>query len=146
MPVVIRGDLAGLRASERNRLVTSAFEEGVRGLDVSFETVPAERAPDERLVVHFAAENYTSNRPCVTGDGPVPEPDPAGARVVAAFCNGDQAVASTTGVLSDPEERARRRLLWRMAQGLFPDDYAETYGLGLLPDWLGLGVGGSFGF
>jgi hypothetical protein len=35
--------------------------------------------------------------------------------------------------------------LWRTASTLFPDDYEETYGFGILPRWLDFGVGGGIG-
>ena len=37
----------------------------------------------------------------------------------------------------------RSYLLWRTASALFPDDYAETYGFGLLPNSFDFGFGGG---
>jgi hypothetical protein len=49
------------------------------------------------------------------------------------------------GRVAGPTDRSFERLLWRTAGALFPDDYAETYGFGILPRWLNLGGGGSYG-
>ena len=66
---------------------------------------------------------------------------------MAAFCQGNQVlgVTRTESVVSGPTDQRFRRLLWRTASTLFPDDYEETYGFGILPRWLDFGFGGSIG-
>ena len=51
----------------------------------------------------------------------------------------------TESAVSGPTDQRFRRLLWRTASTLFPDDYEETYGFGFLPRWLDFGLGGSIG-
>jgi hypothetical protein len=74
---------------------------------------------------------------------------PAGAElsVLAVFCQGGEVVNAVreAGRVAGPTDRNFERLLWRTAGALFPDDYAETYGFGILPRWLDFGIGGSFG-
>lgn len=147
VPVIIRGDLAGLATAERNRLVTSALGDGVRGMDVRFEVLAAGRAPDERLVVELnPVRPGVGVGPCSADVPLLREPPPGTERILAAFCRGDEPLAMAAGTVTEAGERSRRRLLWRIAQTLFPDDYEDTYGFDVLPDWLGIGVGGSFGF
>ena len=74
-------------------------------------------------------------------------PGIAPVRIMAAFCQGNQVlgVTRTESVVSGPTDQRFRRLLWRTASTLFPDDYEETYGFGILPRWLDFGFGGSVG-
>ena len=63
------------------------------------------------------------------------------------FCQGDRRwTRCARRRRRRPTDRRFQRLLWRTADALFPDDYASTYGFGILPRWLNLGVGGSVGF
>jgi hypothetical protein len=66
-------------------------------------------------------------------------------RVLAAFCDGADAIGSveTQDAVSGPTDSRFQRLLWRTASALFPDDYAETYGFGLLPNSFDFGFGGE---
>lgn len=67
-------------------------------------------------------------------------------RLTALLCDGDRPVASVTGAAAGPDAADTERLVWRTAGQLFPDDYADTYGLNLFGSRLRVGVGGSFGF
>jgi hypothetical protein len=147
---VVHGPLLDLEPEARDRLVTEAMAAGVRGLRVRFTTDPTEAAaPEPHLaVVLGAVPPAPATLACRA-----PEEMPVAAaglelRVLAVFCDGPEPLAEsrTEGPVSGPDDRRLRRLLWRSANQLFPDDYAETYGFGILPDWLGVGVEGSFGF
>ena len=65
--------------------------------------------------------------------------------MLAAFCDGADAIGSveTQDAVSGPTDSRFQRLLWRTASALFPDDYAETYGFGLLPNSFDFGFGGG---
>jgi hypothetical protein len=130
-------------------LVSSELARGVAGMSTAF-TSSAERAaaPEPHLVV--VLNPVTEPLPAVLCRAPETistAPADQQVQVLAAFCRGDQAlnVTRTEAVVSGPTDQRFRRLLWRTSSGLFPDDYAETYGFGILPRWLDLGIGGSFG-
>lgn len=147
VPVVIRGSLPGMSSSARDRLVTSALEEGVRGLEVDFRARPESEAGAERVVVTLGrSDGPGPEAACRAGGAPAADPADRSGPFIATFCRGEDPVASVAGTPDGPDERARRRLLWRVAQRLFPDDYEDTYGVNILPEWLRVGVGGSFGF
>ena len=69
------------------------------------------------------------------------------ARRVAAFCDGPEPLgsASAQGSVSGPTDRRYEQLLWRTSSALFPDDYWQTYGFGILPRNFDFGLGGSIG-
>jgi len=147
VPTVVEGDLPGLTATQRDQLVTGALAEGVRGLDVTFVAVPADRAPEQRVVVALERQ---PTRPietlCSGGASRASGGMAGGQRIAAAFCDGAKAVSAVEGTVAASGPRERERLLWRTADALFPDDYEDSYGFGILPEWLGVGVGGSVGF
>jgi hypothetical protein len=64
-------------------------------------------------------------------------------RVLAAFCEGADPIGSVTAhdTVTGPTDRRFERLLWRTASALFPDDYEQTYGFGLLPNSFDFGFG-----
>ena len=66
-------------------------------------------------------------------------------QVLAAFCQDGDALGSVEAhdVVSGPTDRRFQRLLWRTASALFPDDYEDTYGFGLLPNSFDFGFGGE---
>jgi hypothetical protein len=130
-------------------LVSNELARGVTGMSTAF-TTSAERAaaPEPHLVVVLnPAHEPPPAALCLT-----PETIPTGPageqfQILAAFCRGDQVLntARTEAAVGGPTDQRFRRLLWRTSSALFPDDYAETYGFGILPRWLDFGVGGSFG-
>jgi hypothetical protein len=147
---VVHGTAVGLDPDERDALVTRAMAQGVSGISVRFTTDPASAAaPDPFLVVVLnPMPSAPATLACRRPDA-VPTATPAGpALVLAAFCREGEPIGSARGATETPitERRQLERLLWRVAGELFPDDYAETYGLGILPRGINLGVGGSAGF
>jgi hypothetical protein len=132
-----------------NALTTAELGAGVTGMRREF-TVSAERAaaPEPRVVTVFnPLSDPDPDLLCMAPDGITTEPGIAPVRVMAAFCQGNQVlgVTRTESVVSGPTDQRFRRLLWRTASTLFPDDYEETYGFGILPRWLDFGFGGSIG-
>jgi hypothetical protein len=132
-----------------NALTTAELSAGVTGMRRQF-TISAERAaaPEPRVVTAFnPLSDPDPDLLCMAPDGITTEPGIAPVRVMAAFCQGNQVlgVTRTESVVSGPTDQRFRRLLWRTASTLFPDDYEETYGFGILPRWLDFGFGGSIG-
>jgi hypothetical protein len=132
-----------------NALTSAELSAGVTGMRTQF-TVSAERAaaPEPRVVTVFnPSSDPDPDLLCMAPDGITTESGIAPVRVMAAFCQGNQVlgVTRTESVVSGPTDQRFRRLLWRTASTLFPDDYEETYGFGLLPRWLDFGFGGSIG-
>jgi hypothetical protein len=130
-------------------LVSSELARGVTGMSTAF-TSSAERAaaPEPHLVVVLNPVREPAPAALCLAPETIPTaPADQQVQILAAFCRGDQALnaARTEAVVSGPTDQRFRRLLWRTSSALFPDDYAETYGFGLLPRWLDFGVGGSFG-
>jgi hypothetical protein len=130
-------------------VVGSELARGVTGMSAAF-TSSRERAaaPEPHLaVVLNPVSEPVPARLCLAPETVPTAPADEQVQVLAAFCRGDQALNTvrTEAVVSGPTDQRFRRLLWRTSSGLFPDDYAETYGFGILPRWLDLGVGGSFG-
>jgi hypothetical protein len=129
-------------------LVSSELARGVTGMRTAF-TSSAERAaaPEPHLVVVLNPVNEPLPAAlCRTSETVRTGPAAEQVHILAAFCRGDQVlnVAREEAVVGGPTDQSFRRLVWRTASTLFPDDYAETYGFGFLPRWLDFGVGGSF--
>lgn len=147
---VVHGRPFDLAAEERDALTLDALADGVRGLGVSFARDPTDAAAAEpHLVVVLNPTGPASGGlACRAPDQIGTAPSDGRLQVLAAFCDGDEplGVARTEGRASGPDERDFRRLLWRAAGELFPDDYESTYGFGVLPPGVGVGVGGSIGF
>lgn len=146
---VVRGNPFGMDETRRNALVSEAMAEGVSGLAVRFTTWPdAAAAPEPHLVVALNPRETDPASVLCSAPDSVPT-GPAGdtLSVLAVFCRGDQVInaVSEEGPVAGPTDRGFQRLLWRTAGALFPDDYAETYGFGILPRWLDFGFGGSYG-
>jgi hypothetical protein len=132
-----------------NALISTELADGIDGMSAQFTTSPERAAaPDPRVVV--ALNPLSESAPealCTTPDAIPTGPSNGRLSIAAAFCQGDQVLgfARTEDAVGGPTDQRFRRLLWRTAKMLFPDDYAETYGFGILPRWLDFGIGGSFG-
>jgi hypothetical protein len=130
-----------------DRMVTDAMAAGVEGMSVDFTTDPAQAAAAEpRLVVLLnPAADPTGSAACRNPTLVQTLPGGDELRVLAAFCDGATALGSVEAqdTVRGPTDRSFQRLLWRTAGALFPDDYAETYGFGLLPNSFDFGFGGS---
>ena len=84
---------------------------------------------------------------CAAPDSIATGPATGQVRIAAALCQADRVVGATRteSAASGPTDQRFRRLLWRTASTLFPDDYEQTYGFGILPRWVDFGLGGSIG-
>jgi hypothetical protein len=130
-------------------MVTDAMAAGITGLGVDFTTDPSQAAAAEpRLVVVLDPAGDPSGD-AVCRNPTLVQTQPAGEelQVLAAFCDGADALGSVVAqdTVGGPTDRRFQRLLWRTASALFPDDYAETYGFGLLPNSFDFGFGGGGG-
>jgi hypothetical protein len=147
VPAVVIGNPFGMDEARLDSMVTDAMAAGISGLGVDFTTDPSSAAAAEpRLVVVLnPAADPTGSAAC-RNPSPI-RTLPAGdeLRVLAAFCDGADPIGSvdTQDAVSGPTDRRFQRLLWRTASALFPDDYAETYGFGLLPNSFDFGFGGG---
>jgi hypothetical protein len=132
-----------------NALVSAELAAGVSGLSTQFTTSPERAAaPDPRVVgVLNPLTDPVPEMLCEAPDTIATGPAADRLRIVAAFCQGDEVlgVTRTEDAVASPTDQRFRRLLWRTARTLFPDDYEETYGFGILPRWLDFGIGGSIG-
>ena len=132
-----------------NALISTELAEGVSGMTTRFTTSPERAATlDPRVVVVLNPLSEPAPETlCTAPDAIATGPATDRLRIAAAFCRGDQVLgfARTEDTVAGPTDQDFRRLLWRTAKALFPDDYEETYGFGILPRWLDFGVGGSIG-
>ena len=146
---VVRGNPFGMDEARRDALVSEAMADGVSGLTVRFTTYPGEAAaPEPHLaVVLDPVEPAPADLACRAPDSVPTTAAGETLTVLAAFCQGDRVLHAVREEdrVAGPTDRRFQRLLWRTAGALFPDDYAESYGFGILPRWLNLGIGGSIG-
>jgi hypothetical protein len=146
---VVRGNPFGMDETRRNALVSEAMAQGIAGLSIRFTTWPeAAAAPEPHLAVALnPLETVSPEALCGAPDSVATAPAGEVLSVLAVYCRGDKVINAVRedGRVAGPTDRSFERLLWRTAGALFPDDYAETYGFGILPRWLNLGVGGSYG-
>ena len=147
--VTVFGNPFAMDEARLNALISAELAEGISGMSAQFTTAPERAAAPEPRVV--AVLNPLSEPApetlCAAPDAIATGPATQVLRILAALCHGDQAlgVARTEDAVAGPTDQRFRRLLWRTAKTLFPDDYEETYGFGILPRWLDLGIGGSIG-
>jgi hypothetical protein len=147
---VVVGNPFGMDPARRDALVSEAMAEGVPGLEVRFTTFPDQAgAPEPHLVVVLNPAGdlpppAACRAPETVGTAPASET----LRVLAVFCQGDQVIDAVREEerVAGPTDHNFQRLLWRTAAALFPDDYWDNYGFGILPRGIDLGIGGSFGF
>jgi hypothetical protein len=147
--MTVIGNPFAMDQARLNALVSTELAEGISGLSTQFTTSPERAAaPDPRVVVVLnplsdPAPETLSTAPNAVATGPVTDR----LRIVAAFCQADQVLgfARAEDDVAGPTDQSFRRLLWRTAKILFPDDYEKTYGFGILSRWLDLGAGGSIG-
>jgi hypothetical protein len=146
MAVVI-GNPYAMDATRLDGIVTQAMGDGVAGVSADFTTNPSRAvAPEPRLVVLLnPAGDPTGSAACRSPSLVRTLPAGDDLQVFAAFCEGADPLgsASAQGTVSGPTDRRFQRLLWRTAAALFPDDYEDTYGFGLLPNSFDFGFGGS---
>jgi hypothetical protein len=145
--LVPRGNPFDMDQARLNALVSSEMAAGVTGMSTQFTTSPERAAaPDPRLVVLLnpASEPALATL-CAAPDTVATAPATDQTRIVAGFCQGDQllGIARDEAVVAGPTDQGFKRLLWRTANQLFPDDYEETYGFGILPRSFDFGLGGG---
>lgn len=132
-----------------NALISNELARGVTGMSTDFTTSAGQAAaPEPHLVVVLNPVSEPAPATLCAAPQTIPTaPADEQVRILAAFCQGDQLldVARTEAAVGGPTDQRFRRLLWRTSSALFPDDYAETYGFGILPRWLDFGLGGSVG-
>lgn len=149
VPATVVGNPFAMDQARLNALVSGEMAEGIAGMSTQFTTSPERAAaPDPRVVVVLnPLSDPAPQTLCTAPDGIPTGPATARLRIVAAFCRGDQVLgmARTEDAVAGPTDQRFRRLLWRTATTLFPDDYEQTYGFGILPRWLDLGIGGGIG-
>ena len=147
---LVVGNPFGMDPARRDALVTDAMAEGVQGLEIRFTTYPERAgAPEPHLVVVLnPTEDLPSPAACRAPETVRTAPASATLGVLAALCQGDQVIDAVREEerVAGPTDHNFQRLLWRTAAALFPDDYWDNYGFGILPRGIDLGVGGSFGF
>ena len=144
---VVIGNPYAMDEARLDSMVTDAMAAGISGLGVDFTTGPSLAAAAEpRLVVALnPAGDPAGSAACRKPTSVRTLPAAEELRVLAAFCDGGTALGSVEAqdTVSGPTDRRFQRLLWRTASALFPDDYAETYGFGLLPNSFDFGFGGG---
>jgi len=147
---VVVGNPFGMDPARRDALVSEAMAEGVPGLEVRFTTYPDQAgAPEPHLVVVLnPAGDLPPPAACRAPETVRTAPASETLRVLAVFCQGDQVIDAVREEerVAGPTDHNFQRVLWRTAAALFPDDYWDNYGFGILPRGIDLGIGGSFGF
>lgn len=144
---VVIGNPFGMDETRLDGMVTQAMGDGVTGVSADFTTNTSRAvAPEPRLVVLLnPAGDPSGSAACRSPSLVRTLPGGEDLRVVAAFCEGADPLGSVEAqdTVSGPTDRRFERLLWRTASALFPDDYEETYGFGLLPNTFDFPFGGS---
>jgi hypothetical protein len=136
VPLVAVGIPQGIRPE----MVADALARGIRGLAVGFEA--ADRVRPGSVVASFVEVAPES---LCRGDAARPKvPAEAGSVVLLVWCGDRGAVASVGPVPTSGAPAEVERTLWRVASRLFPDDYADRYGIDLFG--LRIGIGASVGF
>ncbi len=118
--------------------VLAIMADAVPALGVTFTADASAAAPSPRLVVRHGAPAGAAA--CGANHGAADDP----ALVTAAFCEGDLAIGAVSGRATSLDGADRDRLYRRLARRLFPDLYAERYGIGSGP--FRFNIGGTFGF
>jgi hypothetical protein len=135
----VAGSVTGLGAARGRDVearLLAVMADAVPALSVRF-TTDATAPASPRLVVRHGLPRGAN--PCT-----VSQSEPGSRRVTAAFCEQDTAIGAVHGELEGVDDGARTRLYRRLARALFPDLYAERYGIGSGP--FRVNVFGNFGF
>jgi hypothetical protein len=147
--MTVVGNPFAMDETRLDALVSTELAAGISGMSTQFTPSPERAAaPDPRVVVVLnPLRDVAPETLCVAPDTIPTAPATDRLRIVAAFCQGDQVLglARTEDAVAGPTDQRFRRLLWRTATTLFPDDYEQTYGFGILPRWLDFGLRGSIG-
>lgn len=147
--MTLEGNPFDMDQARLNGLISSEMAAGVRGMRAEFTTSPGQApASEPHLVVILNPHAEPAPAAvCAAPDAIPTAPASEPLRIVAVFCQGDQVLGATRteDTVGGPTDQRFRRLLWRTASQVFPDDYEETYGFGILPRSVDFGLGGIFG-
>lgn len=147
--MTVVGNPFAIDQARLNAVASAELSAGVTGMRTQFTMSPERAAaPQPRVVMVFnPLSDPDPETLCPPPDGIATGQGTAPVRIVAAFCRDGQVLGVTRNesAVSGPTDQGFRRLLWRTASTLFPDDYEQTYGFGFLPRWLDFGVGGGIG-
>lgn len=145
----IFGDPYGMDPARQERLIVNAFGEGIQGIKARFTADPGLYAAEQpRLVVILnPRSDPPSTEACRSPERIRTAPAFDEFSVLAVFCEGEKLVDGARGEaeIAGPSDQRLKRLLWRTAGALFPDNYENEYGIDLIPG-VNVGIGGSFGF
>jgi len=147
--LVLHGNPFETDQARLNGLISTEMAAGISGMSTRFTTSPERAAaPEPRLVMILnplsePAPDILCAAPASVATAPATDQ----IRIAAAFCDRDQVLgaARTEAAVAGPTDQRFRRLLWRTANQVFPDDYEDTYGFGILPRSIDFGLGGIFG-
>ena len=138
VPLVAIGNPAFLSQSE----AIDHFAQGIRSLTVVFEPASDPTILNkQRVVLRWGAlgDDFCTTMPTSPGSS---------TPFTAGFCDGRELVASV--IATDPADTAdnEKRLMWRAANRLFPDDYEQSSGIGvgIFGGSGGVGLGGGISF
>jgi hypothetical protein len=146
--LVLHGNPFEMDPARLNALISAEMAAGISGMSARFTTSPERAAPDPRLVVILnPVSDPAPATLCAAPANVATAPATDQMRIATAFCDRDQVLgaARTEAAVAGPTDQRFRRLLWRTATQVFPDDYEDTYGFGILPRSIDFGLGGSFG-
>lgn len=124
--------------------IGEAAARGIRGLPVRFTSEPTAPATSRLVLLFDPVAPASPARICAADLLPPAAPAPDRQRLQAVFCDNGLPLADVTATA--PGGAAPERLIWRTTARLFPDDYADTYGLNLFGSRVRVGVDGTFGF
>jgi hypothetical protein len=136
VPLAIIGPPSGLTPARLAELAAA----GVHGSSVRFDPGAAARW---RTVLWFDPPPDAVD-PCGTPPSDAVLGSDRPTVLLAAYCDGDQPVATARERLNGTGLRAVERMVWQATEALFPDDYADTYGINLFGIRLRLGASAGF--
>ncbi len=138
VPMVLEGRPANLSAER----LAEAAAKGVRAVDVVF--VPQPAPPEKGAYLLLVLHGREGELPAGLCRNPRALATGFAERIAAAWCEDGRTVAAVDVPAEEPTAPAVERALWRAMAALFPDNYADTYGLDLFG--LRVGIRGTFGF
>lgn len=145
VPMIVTGNPFADEAAELDKIVRSSFADGVRALSPTFAPPP----PGDRLTVyvHLSGNSYDTTGLC--SDAAISTSLPSSPlRVLAVACENGEPIAASRTITdiapTSPADYRFQRQIWRVANGLFPDPYAASYGFNILPFPVYFGASAGF--
>lgn len=110
--------------------VAAEAARGIQGLNVRFEPAasPLPGSGARLLLLFDPPPDVAPRVACISAAPPAPVPQ-SPAKLQALFCDGGTFIADATSTAEGDLTAQTRRMIWRTTARLFPDDWAETYGL-----------------